>query len=135
MSITKSNSTGIQSAKDEADKILGISPEQRRVFNAVAELQDACDEMLLAQGGTVMQDDVFEQMVWSSMLSVYGSSWVTDAERDAAAGAALAVVKAFSNAKDRAYAQMQHDDHKKAGIEEDNDCEICIEILEAKERG
>lgn len=115
---------------DILTELFKCTPEQQRVFKAVSEFEDACNEMLLAGGASVSRDDVMRQMVCSSMLSVYGSTWVDDTERDAVAGAAMGVVKAFSDAKSRAWCEIQHEDH----AEPDEDCDICIEIQERAER-
>lgn len=116
------------------DESLGISPEQRRVFDAVAEFEDACSEMVMAKTGYSVNRDTFAQMVWSSALSCFGSSWVTSLERDFMVGAACGVYDALQAHQSREWHTIQHEDHIKDGTPNDNNCDICGEIFERNER-
>jgi len=118
------------SLKPGADKLLGISPQQRRVFDAVAEFSDACSELVLAETGCCMQSDTLRQMIYSSALSVYGFSWVTDWVRNAMAGAAMGVYEAYEADLSRAADEVCHEDHQREGVKHDDDCEVCIQIEE-----
>lgn len=83
---------------------------QKRVFEAVDEFRSACEDLVLSDQGMCMQEDTFRQMVKNSMVAVYGSTWVTEADCAAVAGAALGVVCALDETRQQVYEQAQHDE-------------------------
>jgi hypothetical protein len=119
-----------KATKDAADKLFGISPEQRRVFDAVGELESACSDLILAEQGSCGQSDTLRQMIYSAVLRVYGSSWVTDWVRNAMAGAAMGVYEAYNADMQRALEQVRHEQHQADGVKHDDDCEVCVHIEE-----
>lgn len=100
----------------------------RRVFDAVGEFSDACTELALVRDGHCEQSDTLRQMIYSSVLYVYGSSWVTDWVRNAMAGAAMGVYEAYEADLQQASEKVRHEQHEAEGVKHDDDCEVCVHI-------
>lgn len=75
---------------NEADRILGISPEQRRIFDTVDAFWRACWAPVADN-----QRETLRTMIKACILKVYGCTWVTEFERTVATETALCVLAEF----------------------------------------
>lgn len=90
----------------ELDRILGITPEQRRVFDTVHEFWQACRATFETSAIEGEQRETLRTMIKACILKVYGSSWVTEFERTVATETALCVLTEFD--KDKAAAADEY---------------------------
>ena len=81
----------------DVDRILGISPEQRRIFDTVHEFWRACWAPVADN-----QRETLRTMIKACILKVYGCSWVTEFERTVATETALCVLAEFDKDKSAA---------------------------------
>ncbi len=107
--------------QEKIDALLGITPRDRRIFDAVHVFRRACETEDVVFG-SLKQQQTLEQMIRSSILSVYGGSWVTDREREICAMTVTAFLGRLDTEKANAWKALQHEAH---AASPDPDCELC----------